>query len=80
MQCVENPEGCLPHGGDVAGIKSSGIKYKNISDISNFLHVLNPNCTELVFTVVILQILNCIYEIAIHSRVFILDLPNDIDV
>jgi hypothetical protein len=34
---------------------------------------------ELVFTELILQILYWIYEIAIHSRVFILDLPHNID-
>jgi hypothetical protein len=32
----------------------------------------------LVFTELILQILNGISEIAIHSRVFILDLPTNI--
>jgi hypothetical protein len=37
--------------------------------MSNFL------IPELVFTELILQILYWIYEIAIHSRVFILDLP-----
>jgi hypothetical protein len=30
---------------------------------------------ELVFTVLIEQILDWIYEIAVHSRVFILDVP-----
>jgi hypothetical protein len=34
---------------------------------------------ELVFTEIILQILYCIYEIAIHSRIFILDLPTNIE-
>jgi hypothetical protein len=33
----------------------------------------------LVFTELILQILNRIYEIAIHGCVFILDLPTNID-
>jgi hypothetical protein len=34
---------------------------------------------EWVFTVLILKILHWSYEIAIHSRVFILDLPTRID-
>jgi hypothetical protein len=34
---------------------------------------------ELVFTELILQILYGIYEIAIHSRIFLMDLPTNID-
>jgi hypothetical protein len=35
--------------------------------------------TELVFTVLFLKILYWIYEVVIHSRIFILDLPANID-
>jgi hypothetical protein len=36
-------------------------------------------CNELVFTELILQILYLIYEIALHSRGFKLDLPTNTD-
>jgi hypothetical protein len=44
-------------------------------------HHVKPNLTtpEFEFTVVVLQILYWIYVNAIHSRVFILDLPTNID-
>jgi hypothetical protein len=41
--------------------------------------VPKAECFQLVFTDLIFQILYWIYEIAIHSRVFLLDLPTNID-
>jgi hypothetical protein len=51
----------------------------NLMPLSFYSKAVNVARQELEFTVVSLQILVWIYVNAIHSRVFILDLPANID-
>jgi hypothetical protein len=64
------------------GCEASGLKVNFVSHSASGLKTVSVSSSaipELVFTVLFLKILYRIYEVIIHSRVFTLDLPADID-
>jgi hypothetical protein len=78
MSYSYNNNANLTGGTRIVAFWSKKSSLRNGNYLFSPVHIMKEN-PELVFTELILQYLYWICEIVIHSRVFVLDLPSNID-